>query len=121
MRSATKRTQLIGIGFLGGLLAGLLGVGGGIAIVPLLVIAAGTTQHEAHATSLAAIIPISAVAATRFGLAGEIDVHAAVFLACGTLVGAPVGARLMARTSEGTLKALFGMLAIVLGAVMLWG
>lgn len=120
MTSATKRSYLIGVGFLGGLLGGLLGVGGGIVMVPLLVFVAGSSQHEAHATSLAAIIPIAVVGAARFGSAGEIDITAAVVLAVGTLVGAPLGARVMAGMSEGTLKILFGALTVVIGALMLW-
>lgn len=120
MTSATKRSYLIGVGFLGGLLGGLLGVGGGIVMVPSLVFVAGSSQHEAHATSLAAIIPIAVVGAARFGSAGELDFTAAAVLVVGTLVGAPLGARVMAGMSEGTLKILFGALMIVIGALMLW-
>jgi uncharacterized membrane protein YfcA len=55
-----RRWLLIGIGVCAGLLSGLLGVGGGIVMIPFLVML-GFSQHEAHATSLAAICPIAIV------------------------------------------------------------
>ena len=101
------------VGLLAGLLSGLLGVGGGVVMVPLLVGVIGLSQHEAHATSLAAIVPIAAVGALRFAAAGTVDLKAAALLALGSLVGAPLGAKVMARTAEGTLKMLFGALMVV--------
>ena len=50
--------QLIAIGVAGGILSGLLGVGGGVVMVPLLVLWAGYRQREAHAMSLGAIVPL---------------------------------------------------------------
>lgn len=107
-------------GLVAGVLSGLLGVGGGIIMVPLLVMIASYRQHNAHATSLAAIIPIAAVGAARFAAADTIDYRIAVLLAAGTLVGAPVGARLLARTPENSLKLLFGLLMIAVAVQMLW-
>ena len=103
-----------------GLLSGLMGVGGGIVMVPLLVLVAGFTQHRAHATSLAAIVPIAAVAATRFAVDGEVAFRTGALLALGALAGAPVGARLLARLDEGTLKAAFGAVMVAAGVVLLW-
>lgn len=98
-----------------GIFSGLFGVGGGIVMVPLIVIVGGLSQHYAHATSLAAILPIAAVAATRFGIDGEIHYGIAALLAVGSLVGAPLGARIMASISEGSLKIAFGALMVVVG------
>jgi hypothetical protein len=69
---------------------------------------------------LAAIIPIAIAGAARFGVSGELDITAAVCLAAGSLVGAPIGARMMAGISEGTLKILFGALSVTIGCVLLW-
>lgn len=102
-----------------GLLSGLLGVGGGIILIPLLVLI-GFSQHEAHATSLAAICPIAIVGATTFALADEVEYGLAVALAAGSLIGAPVGARVMAGLPERWLKIVFGVVMIVAGAVLLW-
>jgi uncharacterized protein len=106
------------VGLLAGLFSGLLGVGGGIVMVPLLVLLAGESQHEAHATSLAAILPIAVVGAATFAVAGEVDLRLAWLLAAGAVAGAPIGARLMARSDEDVLKVAFGALMVVSGAVL---
>ena len=105
-------------GVVAGVLSGLLGVGGGVVMVPLLVLVAGATQHEAHATSLGAIVPIALVGAATFALEGEVSLIAATALASGALVGAPLGAAVMARTSEQRLRGAFGLLMVVVGVVM---
>jgi uncharacterized protein len=111
---------LVLIGLAAGVLSGLLGVGGGVVMVPLIAAIVGLNQHQAHATSLAALVPIAAVGATRFALDGSVDYGLAVLLAAGALIGAPLGARLMARTREGMLKVLFGLLMVGVGAQLLW-
>ena len=75
----------LGTGVAAGITSGLLGVGGGIVIVPFLVAFAGLSQHEANATSLAAIVPIAAVAATRFAVDGRIAWTLAGLLVLGSL------------------------------------
>ncbi|HEX2236742.1 MAG TPA: sulfite exporter TauE/SafE family protein [Actinomycetota bacterium] len=121
MRAPGVSTFLVAgaIGIAAGLLSGLLGVGGGIVMVPLLVAVVGLTQHEAHATSLAAIAPIAAVGALRFALAGSVDLGVAVLLAAGSLAGAPLGARVLRRASDNALKAAFGALMIAVAAGLL--
>jgi uncharacterized membrane protein YfcA len=115
-----RTASLVAIGLTVGLLSGLMGVGGGIVMVPLLVLVAGFAQHRAHATSLAAIVPIAAVAATRFAIDGEVAYRTGVLLALGALAGAPVGARLLARLDEGTLKNAFGALMVAVGVILIW-
>ncbi|HVL64613.1 MAG TPA: TSUP family transporter [Actinomycetota bacterium] len=115
-----RAPRLAAIGLAAGVLSGLLGVGGGVVMVPLLVLAAGLSQHHAHATSLAAIVPIAAVAAARFAAAGEVEVADAALLALGAVVGAPVGARIMHGLGEASLKIAFGVLMVVVGGVMAW-
>ena len=97
------------IGGAGGLLSGLLGVGGGVVMVPLLVLRAGYRQREAHAMSLGAIIPISLASVVTYGVAGEVRVGYAVALAAGSMLGARVGAGLLARIHERPLKIVFGV------------
>jgi len=106
---------LLAVGLVAGIFSGLFGVGGGIVMVPLIVAVAGLSQHHAHATSLAAILPISTVAAARFGVDEEINYGIAVLLALGSLVGAPLGARVMARISESALRIAFGSLMVIVG------
>lgn len=110
--------KIVGAGVVAGILSGLLGVGGGVVMVPLLVVLVGATQHEAHATSLGAIPLIALVGAATFALDGEVHLAGAVALAAGALAGAPLGAALMARTSEQRLRAAFGLLTVVVGVAM---
>ena len=77
------------IGAFAGVASGLLGVGGGIVMVPLLTIFVGFNQHRAHATSLAAIIPIAAAGATRFAIGDSIDYGLGALLALGAIMGPP--------------------------------
>lgn len=101
--------RLATIGGAGGLLSGLLGVGGGLVMVPLLVFWAGYRQRDAHAMSLGAIIPISLASVITFGAAGEVRVGYAIALTAGSVVGATLGARLLARANERALKIAFGL------------
>jgi uncharacterized membrane protein YfcA len=116
-----SRPLAIGLtGLVAGLLAGMFGVGGGVVMVPLLVSLMGFSQHRAHATSLGAILPIAAVGAATFAVGGRIDFQVAALLSAGSLVGAPAGARLMARMPEAALRIVFGCLMIGVGALLLW-
>jgi uncharacterized protein len=83
-------------------------------MVPLLVLRAGYRQRDAHAMSLGAIIPISLASVVTYGAAGEVRVGYAAALAGGSVVGARVGAGLLARIRERPLKIVFG---VFLGAV----
>jgi hypothetical protein len=112
--------QLAGIGAAGGVLSGLLGVGGGIAMVPLLVLRAGYRQRDAHAMSLGAIIPISLASVVTYGVAGEVRVGYAVTLTLGSVVGARVGAGLLARIRERPLKIVFGLFLAAVAVLLVF-
>ncbi len=109
---------LTAIGLAAGIGSGLLGVGGGTVMVPLLTGVLAYSQHRAHGTSLAAIVPIAAVAATVFALEGVVDLETALLLATGAVAGAPLGAWAMDRLGERSLEAAFGVLLIATGAAM---
>lgn len=106
--------RLIAIGLAGGVLSGLLGVGGGIVMVPLLVLWARLSQRDAHAVSLGAIIPISLASVLTYGVAGKVRIGDAAALAVGSVLGARLGAGALARIEERPLKLVFGLF---LGAV----
>ena len=111
--------RLVTIGGAGGLLSGLLGVGGGLIMVPLLVFWAGYRQREAHAMSLAAIIPISLASVITFGAAGHVQLGYAAALTLGSIVGARVGVGLLSRIGEAPLKIAFGLLAAAASILLL--
>ena len=108
LRSLALDPKLLAIGLGGGLLSGLLGVGGGIVMVPLLVLWAAYSQRDAHALSLGAIIPISIAGIATYGVAGQVRYWQAIGLAAGSIVGARIGAGLLARIDERLLKVVFG-------------
>ena len=110
--------RLGAIGLAGGLFSGLLGVGGGVVMVPLLVLWGGFGQRDAHAVSLGAIIPISAAGVLTFGAAGEIRVWEALALAVGAIAGAQAGARLLARVDERKLKLAFGVFMLIVAVLL---
>lgn len=111
--------RLVTIGGAGGLLSGLLGVGGGLVMVPLLVFWAGYRQRDAHAMSLGAIIPISLASVLTFGAAGQVRVGYALALAAGSVFGARVGAGLLSRAPERPLKIGFGLLLAAASILLL--
>jgi len=110
--------QLVAIGVFGGVLSGLLGVGGGVIMVPLLVLWARYGQRDAHAASLGAIIPISIAGALTYGVAGRVYWADAAALAVGAVVGARFGAGLLARIDERALKVVFGCFLILVAVTM---
>jgi uncharacterized protein len=110
--------KLLAIGLGGGVLSGLLGVGGGVVMVPLLVLWADYAQREAHAMSLGAIIPISVAGIATYGAAGEVRWWQALGLAAGSIVGARVGAGILARIDERLLKVVFGTFLVGVAALL---
>ncbi|HEY8627580.1 MAG TPA: sulfite exporter TauE/SafE family protein [Gaiellaceae bacterium] len=110
--------QLLAIGLAGGVLSGLLGVGGGIVMVPLLVIWAGYAQRDAHAMSLGAIVPISVAGVLTYGIAGQVRLPEATALAVGAVVGARVGAGLLSRLGDRPLKLAFGSFLVAVAVLM---
>jgi uncharacterized membrane protein YfcA len=82
-------------GAVGGLLAGFFGVGGGIVMVPLLMIWARMNQRRAAATSLVAIVPTAIAGSITFGIAGEVNWVVAALIGAGAIAGAPLGAYLL--------------------------
>lgn len=103
---------MVALGAAAGVTSGLFGVGGGVVMVPALVALHGFSQHAAHATSLAAIMPVAAAGAAVFALSSEVDPWSAVLLSLGSILGAQLGARVMARTRDVLLRAVYGALLI---------
>jgi uncharacterized membrane protein YfcA len=109
------RLALVGAG--AGLLSGLLGIGGGIVIVPGLIWAAGLDRHTASGTSLVAILPIAIVATVTYAVApgGAFDLEASAIFALGSVLGAVLGARVNALVSERALQLTMAVIAGVFG------
>lgn len=117
-RARLLNPQLVTIGLAGGVLSGLLGVGGGIVMVPLLVLWAGYAQRDAHAMSLGAIVPISVGGVLTYGAAGQVRLPEAIALAVGAVAGARVGAGLLSRLGDRPLKLAFGSFLVAVAVLM---
>lgn len=115
-----QKGKVIGFGLVAGILSGLLGVGGGIILVPVMVSMLGFAQHNAHATSLAVIVPTALVSSIIYSFHGNVDIVLATTLAAGSILGASIGARWMKRIPADQLKRMFGILLVVVGVKMLW-
>ncbi len=108
------------VGAAAGVIAGLFGVGGGIIVVPGLVLWLGISQREASGTSIATIIASSATALIAFGISGDVDWPAALLVFGGAAVGAVIGARVATRAPEHILSAVFAVVLFVAGIRMLF-
>ncbi|EGO65550.1 hypothetical protein ALO_03031 [Acetonema longum DSM 6540] len=113
--------KALGAGLLIGVLSGLLGIGGGVFMVPIMVSYFGVTQHIAQATSLAVVIPTAIVSSIVYSLHGSIDYSVALQLILGSIVGASLGARLMKKLPAVQLKRLFAFMLILVGVRMVIG
>ncbi|HXV02213.1 MAG TPA: TSUP family transporter [Gaiellaceae bacterium] len=106
---------LVAVGAAAGVLAGLLGVGGGVLLVPFLVLALGMTQHEAEATSLLVILPTAIAASVALRLRGVGDLPVALGLGAIGAVGAAAGALLALALPGSVLRVLFSVLLALVG------
>jgi uncharacterized protein len=102
--------QLAAIGTLAGLFSGLFGVGGGVVMVPLLVLWLGYGEREATATSLAAIVVIAAVAAATQGIYGNVHLGDGVLVGIPAVFGVVAGTWLQQRVPPRAVSLLFAAL-----------
>jgi uncharacterized membrane protein YfcA len=107
------------VGSVGGLVAALCGVGGGVIMVPAFVLALGLDQKQAVATSLAVIVPTALVATLRYGR-DLVDWKVFAGAAVGAMIVAALGTDLMRSLSDARLTRIFAVLMIVVGVRMLF-
>lgn len=106
-------------GLITGFSSGLLGVGGGIIMVPYLVLALGTDQHLAQGTSLLVIVPVAAVGAISHSQKGLVAWRVVPSLAIGGVAGAYVGSALALETPSGQLTRMFAVFLFLVGLRLL--
>lgn len=111
---APRTLKLAAIGTAGGVFSGLLGVGGGSVIVPLLIIWLGYGAREATGTSLMAIVVIAAVAVTLQAFYGNVDPSNAALVGIPAIAGAFVGTALQQRIPERFISLLFAALLVAI-------
>lgn len=109
--------RLVLIGLVAGLFSSLFGVGGGIVIVPLLIIGAAFSTKEATSISLGAIVITALAGVTLYASRGKVDVGYAALVGIPAMGGAILGAAAQQRLSNRVLTAAF---AVLLAAIGVW-
>jgi uncharacterized protein len=112
---------LLGIGIITGAMAGMLGIGGAIIMIPALVYFMGFSQQTAQGTSLAVMLPpIGILAAYNYYKAGHVDIKFALILAGAFLIGSYFGSKYALTLPQATLKRIFGILLLLVAVKMLF-
>ena len=113
-------TYLI-IGLCAGILSGLIGIGGGIIIIPALVLLLGFSQHEAQGTTLALmVLPVGILAAWIYYKHGYVNLPVACFICIGFLFGGLIGAKIANIISSAMLEKIFGFALLAIGFKMIF-
>lgn len=110
-----RSLQLLGVGLLGGVLSGMFGIGGGVVMVPLLMLL-GFGATQAAGTSLAALVPpVGLLAALEYHRKGLVEVGDAGLLALGIVVGAWASARVAVDLPTDVARKVFGGFLVAIG------
>jgi len=108
------------LGLAAGVLSGLMGLGGGVIIIPALVYIFGFEQHRASGTTLALVIPpIGILAALEYYRKGFVDVKAAIWICAGFVIGGMIGARFATSLPAVTLQRVFGIFLLIVAMKMI--
>jgi uncharacterized protein len=112
---------LLVIGIMTGVMAGMLGIGGGLVVIPALVIFMGMSQQTAQGTSLAMMLPpIGILAAYNYYKAGHVDIKIAIVLAITFIAGSYFGSKLAIRLPQELMKKIFGIFLLLVAIKMLF-
>lgn len=113
---------LIVIGLFAGLLSGIMGVGGGVVMIPLMILLLGFNQHQAQGTSLAVLaVPVTFLAAYNYYGEGYVNWKYAALIAVFFVVGGFLGSKIAVNLDQKTLKRIFGGILFIISIKMLWG
>ncbi|WP_333694455.1 sulfite exporter TauE/SafE family protein [Flavobacterium sp.] len=111
---------LLCIGLVAGILSGLIGIGGGIIMIPLL-LWLGLSQHQAQGTSLAVLaVPVTALAAYNYYKEGYVDWRYAALIAVFFVIGGVIGSKLALQIDQKLLKKIFGVLLLLVAGKLLF-
>ncbi len=112
---------IIIIGFAAGMLGGMIGIGGGLIIVPALVFFLSFSQHKAQGTSLGLLVlPVAILGVINYYKKGYVDLKAVGLLSIGFVLGSFLGSKWALNIPQETLKKLFAVFLLVLAIKMLF-
>ena len=110
------------LGLIAGVSSGFLGIGGGAILIPALVYMFGLTQHQAQGTTLALMVPpIGLLAAWKYYSQGNVKLNIAVYICLGFFIGGFLGAILVQKVPEVTLRRIFGLFLLAISVKMIFG
>ena len=113
---------LLAVGLLAGFLSGMVGIGGGIIIVPVLVYFLGFSQHQAQGTTLFMfLLPIGILGVMNYHKQGYVDYKTALIICTTFVFGSYFGSKLAISIDQKAIKQIFGAIIILLGIKMLMG
>ena len=113
---------LLAIGAAAGMLSGLVGVGGGIIIVPVLVYFLGYSQHHAQGTTLFLfMLPVGLLGVFNYYKAGNVDFRAALIIGSTFIVGSYFGSKIALAIDQNTVKKIFGIIIFFVSLKMIFG
>ncbi len=119
--SITQLIILIIAGLLAGILGGTLGIGGGIIVIPTLVLILGFSQHSAQGTALAFMLPpVTLLATLNYWKEGYVNWKFALVLSLTFFIGAYLGSMLSFNLSEKILRKVFGVFIIIIALKMIF-
>lgn len=108
------------LGLVAGIAGGFVGIGGGIIIIPALVLVFGLSQIDAQGTTTALLVPpIGLLAAINYYRAGHVNLTIAVFICLGFFVGGFIGSKIAIGIPNDVLQKVFGVVLLVIGAYMI--
>jgi hypothetical protein len=109
------------LGLVAGTFSGLIGIGGGTIIVPVLIFLFGLSQHQAQGTTLALLVPpIGFLAAWTYYKQGYVDLKIAAFICVGFFLGGLLGAKLATKLSNVVLERIFGIALLLISLKMIF-
>ncbi len=112
---------LLLVGLLSGALSGLIGVGGGIIIVPALILILGYSQQQAQGTSLGLLLlPVGLLAVWNYYKKGYIDIKVVLIMSIAFVVGGWLGSKLALNISQTSLKRVFAWVLVAIATKMLF-
>jgi uncharacterized protein len=119
---STNPVMLIAFGILVGVFSGVMGLGGGSVMIPVMVLALAMSQQEAHGTSLAVMIPpVTLPAVIQYYRTGNVNLWVAGWMALGVLAGSFFGAWIATSLPKENLKLVFGFVLIYVAAYTVFG
>ncbi len=120
--TTTTILLLVLIGLTAGMLSGLIGIGGGVVMVPLFIFLLGFSQHQAQGMSLAVMLPpVTLLAVLNYNKIGTINWKLALVVSLCFVIGGFLGSKMALKIDNNSLRKIFGVIMLIIAAKMIFG